>query len=94
MAVTLTERFKASIAGKKWIIYECILAANTNAITAASLDLTYVDIAWISNKKLTISTTNSVLATPVLKYPGASTGITISGVLVAADEVILHVMGW
>ena len=94
MAVTLTERFRANMGGKKWICYHCVLPVNSAAITAASLDLTYIDASWLSHVKLTLSTTVSIIAIPLLKYDGASTGITISGVSVAADEVILNVIGW
>ncbi len=92
MAVTLTERFRADIAGKKLIMYECVLAVESNAITAASLGLTWVDAAWICPIKQTLSAGS--LTGQVLKYGAASTGITISGVDTAADSCVIAVIGW
>ena len=92
MAVSLTERFKTDIGGKQLIMYECVLAADTNAITAASLELTYIESSWISPIKQTLSA-GSVTGL-VLKYGAASVGITISGVRAANDSCVLCVIGW
>lgn len=92
MAVTVTERFKADISGKKLIIYECSLAAGANAITAASLGLTWVETSWICPTTQTLSAGST--SGQVLKYASASTGITISGVDTTADACIIGVIGW
>lgn len=92
MAISLTERFKSDIGGKQLIMYECTLAADTNAITAASLELTYIESSWISPMKQTLSAGSVTGLT--LKYGAASTGITISGVRAANDKVMLCVIGW
>ncbi len=92
MAVTLTERFRADIGGKKLIMYECDLAVDTNAITAASLGLDFIEASWICPKKQTLSAGSTT--GQVLKYSSASTGITISGVDTTADACIIGVIGW
>lgn len=94
MAVSLTERFKADIGGKQLIMYECTLAAESNAITAASLELTYIEASWISPMKQTLSA--DAVTGMVLKYGAASTGITISGVDADSSDnkVMLCVIGW
>lgn len=98
MAVNLTERFRADIGGKKWITYEVDLSAGANAITAASLDLTYIEASWMCAKKHTTSLGATTSVNPYsgaqLKETGASTGITISGVLISGDAVVLNVIGW
>lgn len=97
MAISLTERWRADIGGKKWIVYEVDLPLSTAAITAASLDLTYIEASWMCQKKTSLSlgsTISGAIGGPQLKDTGASTGITISGVCVSGDAVVLNVIGW
>ncbi len=92
MSVTLSEKFHSSIGGSMLRMFECTLAVDTNAITALSLDLNYIQASWISPIKQTLSAGST--SGMVLKYAAASTGITISGVAAAGDACIICAIGY
>ncbi len=97
-AVTLTERFRAHIGNKAFRVHECVLPADSAIISAASLDLNFVDASWIAPMKQTLSagsTSGLVLKTShMTDGDPPSSGITISGVAAADDKVMLFTVGY
>ncbi len=96
-AVTLTERFRAHIGNKAFRVHECVLPADSATISAASLDLNFIEGSWVSPMKQTLSAgsvTGLVLKTGSMTDGDPPTdGITISGIAAADDKVMLFTIG-
>ena len=92
MSISLSENFHASLGGKMFRLFACSLEAGSNAISAASLDLAFIESSWLCPTKQTLSAGST--SGMVLKHSSASTGITISGVDTTADACIIGVIGW
>lgn len=86
MALTLTERLRISLGNKAFRAYEITHDASTTAITAASLDLHYVEAAMIGGHDADGNTDHNLTTAS-----GTSLAITA---LSASAKSLLWVIGY
>lgn len=93
MALTITEHFRMTAGGRAWRCFEVVHDSDTtNNLTAASIDLTYIQAIVGVNTRMSMEAASVLLDQLYMSITAGNSGLTWASTAVCTQNIT--VVGW